>query len=142
MSWAEKELQEKGRICAAAAWLVQGAVEPQFRPVCLPDEEPPSSIVNQEKLLADGLREPWRRGELDAFLLMAPVLYGKPGSGERAEAVRLHVEATGGYCADILMPYRVRRAGRWRGNVRNRVHFSQPVAQESDSRFDDAFATA
>jgi hypothetical protein len=33
------------------------------------------------------------------------------------------------------MPYRIRAGGRWRGTPGNRVHFSHPVAQESDSRF-------
>lgn len=138
MSWAEKELQEKGQICASAAWLPLGAAEPQFHPFWPPESDPHLSIERQEEKLADELREPWRRGDLAAVLLMAPVLYGKAGSGERSEAVRLHVEASGGYCADILMPYRIRTTGQWRGKPRNRVHFSQPVAQESDSRFSDA----
>jgi hypothetical protein len=48
------------------------------------------------------------------------------------------VEARDGYCADILMPYRIRTRRGWRGGPRNRVHFSHPVAQESDSRFSDS----
>ena len=138
MSWAEKELQEKGRIGVAAAWLPLGATEPQFRPVCWVENDPPVSVGQQEKMLTAELREPWRRGELAAVLLLAPVLYGHAGSGERSEAVRLHVEAAGGYSADILMPYRIRSTGRWRRRPGNRVHFSQPVAQESDSRFSNA----
>jgi hypothetical protein len=49
--------------------------------------------------------------------------------------VRLHVETRDGYCADILMPYRIRTSWGRRGSTRNRVHFSHPVAQESDPRF-------
>ncbi|HEY3988736.1 MAG TPA: hypothetical protein VGM02_05510 [Acidobacteriaceae bacterium] len=70
-----------------------------------------------------------------AALLMAPVFYGRSGSGERSTAVRLHVETREGYCADIFMPYRIRTGWRRRGRPPNRVHFSHPVAQESDSRF-------
>jgi hypothetical protein len=36
------------------------------------------------------------------------------------------------------MPYRIRTRRGWRGSPRNRVHFSHPVAQESDSRFNDS----
>jgi hypothetical protein len=36
------------------------------------------------------------------------------------------------------MPYRIRARRGWRGGPRNRVHFSHPVAQESDSRFSDS----
>ncbi len=135
MSWAEAELLEKGGIPAAAAWLTLGSIQPQFRPVCASQTSPPLSISSQEELLTAELREPWHRGELAAVLLMAPVLYGRAGSGERSEAIRLHVEAGGDYCADILMPYRIRTTARWRGGRKNRVHFSQPVAQESNSRF-------
>jgi hypothetical protein len=95
-------------------------------------------MAEQEKMLATELRGPWQRDELDAILLAAPVLYGRSGSGERSPAVRLHVEAREGYCADILMPYRIRTGWRRRGISRNRVHFSHPVAQESDSRFSES----
>jgi hypothetical protein len=100
------------------------------------------SIERQEETLAAELRDLWRRGELAAAILVAPVLYGKSGSGERSQAVRLHVEARDGYCADILMPYRIRTRRGWRGSPQNRVHFSHPVAQESDSRFGDSPALA
>lgn len=137
MAWAEEELQKEGKISAAAAWLVQGATQPEFRPAGPPAAGKAVTVQEQEAALAAELRAPWQQGELAAVLLLAPVLFGKKGSRERAEAVRLHVEAGGGYCADILMPYRVRTRGRWRGKPGNRVHFSQPVAQESDSRFSD-----
>jgi hypothetical protein len=142
MSWAEAKLLEEGEISAAAAWLPLGSAQPQFRPACASQPGHSLSISRQEELLTVELREPWRRGELAAVLLMAPVLYGRTGSGERTEAVRLHVEAGQDYCADILMPYRIRTTGRWYGRPKNRVHFSQPVAQESDSRFSDLSAPA
>jgi hypothetical protein len=142
MRWAETQLQEAGRIPAAAAWLLRGDAEPKFRAMESAEGLPALSIAEQEKMLAIPLRGPWRRDELDAILLAAPVLYGRSGSGERSPAVRLHVEARKGYCADILMPYRMRAAWRRHGTSRNRVHFSHPVAQESDSRFSESPAPA
>jgi hypothetical protein len=131
MSWAETQLKTQGRVPAAAAWLPRDSSEPGFR--TLEGLAAEASIARQEGLLAAELQAPWRRNELAAILLAAPVLYGRKGSTERTQAVRLHVEAAAGYCADILMPYRIRAAGRWRSGPRNRVHFSHPVAQESDS---------
>jgi hypothetical protein len=146
MPWAEAELQNKGRFCVAAAWLLPGASEPEFRAVEASDaSQMPStvpSLEQQEATLTAELRDRWQRGELSAAILVAPVLYGRNGSGERSQAVRLHVEARDGYCADILMPYRIRARRGWRGGARNRVHFSHPVAQESDSRFSDSPAPA
>jgi hypothetical protein len=137
MSWAEGQLKTEGRIPAAAAWLPRNSSEPGFRTLDGLESAAELSIAQQASLLARELETPWRRNELSAILLAAPVLYGRKGSAERAEAVRLHVEAHGEavdtYCADILMPYRIRAAGRWRRGPRNRVHFSHPVAQESDS---------
>ncbi len=143
MSWAEEQLKAEGRVPAAAAWLPRVSSEPGFR--ILDGSAAEASIAQQESLLAADLQAPWRRNELAAILLAAPVLYGRKGSTEKTQAVRLHVETRGetrgeargeaaaGYCADILMPYRIRAAGRWRSGSRNRVHFSHPVAQESDS---------
>ena len=138
MSWAEAELQKSGRFCPAAAWLLPGASEPAFRTIDVSDAAPIPSLERQEALLAAELRARWQQGEFAAVILVAPVLYGLSGSGERSQAVRLHAEARDGYCADILMPYRIRTRRRWRGGARNRVHFSHPVAQESDSRFSDS----
>jgi MerR family transcriptional regulator, heat shock protein HspR len=138
MPWAEAQLQEAGRISAAAAWLLRGDAEPKFRAMESAEGLPALSVAEQEKTLAIALRGPWQRDELDAILLAAPVLYGRTGSGERSPAVRLHVEAGEGYCADILMPYRIRNGWRRHGISRNRVHFSHPVAQESDSRFNES----
>lgn len=129
MPWAERQLRDTGRIPAAAAWLLREDPEPKFRTADLNQD----SVARQEAMLVIDLQGPWQRHELTAVLLAAPVLYGRGASGERSPAVRLHVEARDGYCADILMPYRI-RAG-WRGSTRNRVHFTHPVAQESDSRF-------
>ena len=146
MPWAEAELQKSGQFSPAAAWLLPGASEPEFHPVEVSDAaemaSPVPSIEQQEAILAEDLRARWQRGELAAAILVAPVLYGRSGSGERSQAVRLHVEARDGYCADILMPYRIRTRRGWRGGPRNRVHFSHPVAQESDSRFSDSPAPA
>ena len=142
MSWVEAELQKKGRIYVAAAWLVRGASEPEFRETEAPDPLQARSVEREEAVLAAELSARWQRGELTAAILAAPVLYGRSGSGERSEAVRLHAEAADGYCADILMPYRIRAQRGWRGAPRNRVHFSHPVAQESDSRFSDSPAPA
>jgi hypothetical protein len=142
MGWAETQLQEAGRIPAAAAWLLRGDSEPKFRATESAEGVPALSVAEREKLLAIELCGPWQRNELDAILLAAPVLYGRRGSGERSPAVRLHVEAREGYCADILMPYRIRTGWRRRGTSRNRVHFSHPVAQESDSRFSESPAPA
>jgi len=137
MSWAEKRLRADGRIPAAAVWHLSNSHEsastqPELE--VLPGTAG-LSIAQQERELTALARDRWRAGELQAVLLAAPILYGKNGSGELSEAVRLHIETTDGYCADILMPYRVRAAGRWRRNAENRVHFTHPVAQESDSRF-------
>jgi hypothetical protein len=132
MSWAEGRLKAEGRIPAAAAWLPRDSSEPGFRTVDGPESASELSIAQQANQLARELETPWRRNELSAILLAAPVLYGRKGSTERTEAVRLHVEAVNEYCADILMPYRIRSAGQWRRGPRNRVHFSHPVAQESD----------
>jgi hypothetical protein len=138
MSWAEGELRMSGQFSAAAAWLVSGASEPEFRTMAHSETSQTLSIQQQEAILAAELRPRWQKGELAAAILIAPVLYGQNGSEERSPAVRLHAEAHDGYCADILMPYRIRAGWRWRGTSRNRVHFSHPVAQESDSRFSDS----
>ncbi len=135
MPWAEAELQKTGRIPAAAAWLCRGDPEPKFRSGNSAGDLASQSVAQQEAVLVTELQTLWQQGELAAVLLAAPVLYGRSGSGERSLAVRLHLEAWDGYCADILMPYRIRAGSRWRGTARNRVHFSHPVAQESDSRF-------
>jgi hypothetical protein len=142
MPWAEAELQKSGRFCPAAAWLLPGASEPEFRAVDVSDATQEQSIEQQEAALAAKLRVRWQQGELAAVILVTPVLYGRSGSGERFPAVRLHAEARDGYCADILMPYRIHTRRGWRGGPRNRVHFSHPVAQESDSRFNDSPAPA
>ena len=130
MSWAEGELKLHGRISALAAWLPAGEQTPHMRSAQHPEE----TIQSQEAALADDLRTRWHDGEVRVAALVAPVLFGKAGTAERSEAVRLHIEAQTGYCADILMPYRVRPVQRWRGKQQNRVHFSHPVAQESISR--------
>lgn len=137
MQWAEARLQETGQIPAAAAWLSSGNRAPEFRTGEAADD-PAESVAQQEAMLVSDLQGAWKRGETAAILLAAPVLYGRSGSGERSLAVRLHVEARDGYCADILMPYRIRPGSRWRGCARNRVHFTHPVAQESDSWFSDS----
>jgi hypothetical protein len=138
MPWAEAQLQETGRIPAAATWLCSGHTGPEFRTGESAQEPTDRSVAQQETMLVADLRGAWQRGELAAVLLAAPVFYGRTSSAERSLAVRLHVEARDGYCADILMPYRIRAGSRWRGSARNRVHFTHPVAQESDSRFSDS----
>ena len=132
MSWAETQLRAEGHIPAAAAWLPRDTAQPEFRTLTASAD---LSIARQEAQLAADLEAPWHRKELTTIVLAAPVLYGRHGSGERSEAVRLHVETVNDYCVDILMPYRVRAASRWRSGHANRVHFTHPVAQESDSRF-------
>src|SRR5579875_780473 len=82
MPWAEAELQKNGRFCPAAAWLLVGAHKVEFRPVQLPDAVPTPSVQQQEETLAAELRPRWHRGELAAAILVAPVLYGRNGSGE------------------------------------------------------------
>jgi hypothetical protein len=142
MPWAEAELRKNGSLRAAAAWLATGTSEPEFR-ASLQSETPQQlSIQEQEAMLAAELRPRWQNGELTAVVLVAPVLYGRNGSTERSLAVRLHAETRDGYCADILMPYRIRTGRRWRGISRNRVHFSHPVAQESNSLFSNSPASA
>ena len=139
MHWVEAELKKNGHFSPAAAWLVRGAIAPELRTLDQPDGLTVPSVQQQESiLLAAELRPRWQREELAAAILATPVLYGRSGSQERSLAVRLHAEAHDGYCADIFMPYRIRRSGRWRGPSGNRVHFSHPVAQESDSRFNDS----
>jgi hypothetical protein len=135
MPWAEAELQKNGRFGPIAARLSPGATEPEFQRVETLDAQLTLSMEQQEAALTADIRRRWQIGELAAAVLVAPVLYGRSGSGERSQAVRLHVEARDGYCADILMPYRIRTRRGWRGGPPNRVHFSHPVAQESDSRF-------
>ncbi len=142
MPWAEAELQKSGRFSPTAAWLLPGVSEPEFHPQEVPGVAPEQSVQQQEAALAAEIRTRWQQGELAAAVLVAPVLYGRSGSGELSQAVRLHVEARDGYCADILMPYRIRARRGWRGGPTNRVHFSHPVAQESDSRFSDSSAPA
>jgi hypothetical protein len=142
MPWAEAELQKNGRFSPAAAWLVPGTSEPEFHPGEASGVAQMPSMEHQEASLTADLRARWQRDELAAAILAAPVFYGRSGSGERSPAVRLHVEARDGYCADIFMPYRIRTHRGWRGGARNRVHFSHPVAQESDSRFGDSPARA
>ena len=145
MAWAEGELKKRGRISALAAWLptsgddrhgpeVRTQSRNQMRAGEGPEENAGETIEAQEAALITDLSVRWRDGEVAAVALVAPVLFGKASTSERAEAVRLHIEARSGYCADILMPYRVRPALRWRGKHQNRVHFSHPVAQESVSR--------
>jgi hypothetical protein len=99
-----------------------------------PTERPDDTLLSQEAALAEDLKRRWRGSQVTAAALVAPVVFRKAGSAERSEGVRLHIEAPGGYCADILMPYRIRPASAWRRKQQNRVHFSQPVAQESISR--------
>ncbi len=138
MPWAEAQLRTKGQIPAAAAWLSRGDPEPKFRTAESAAEISGQSVAQQEATLTAELQGSWQRGEIAAILLAAPVLYGRSGSGERSPAVRLHVEAPDGYCADILMPYRIRTGWHRNGSTRNRVHFTHPVAQESDSRFSES----
>jgi hypothetical protein len=133
MSWAEAELKNHGHIPALAAWLPE-AEEDRQRPQMCPAERIDDTLQSQEAALAEDLKARWRDGQMTAAALVAPVVFHKAGSAERSEAVRLHIEALGGYCADILMPYRVRPASAWRRKQQNRVHFSHPVAQESISR--------
>ena len=142
MPWAEAMLKNEGKICAASAWLARGASQPELHAFEPAEAVPTASIQEQEAALAAELLPRWQAGQLAAALLLAPVLYGRTGSGERSEAVRLHVEARDGYCVDILMPYRIRARWQWRGGPRNRVHFSHPVAQDSNSRFDTLPAPA
>jgi hypothetical protein len=142
MRWAEAELRESGSLRAAAAWLATGASEPEFRTIGQSQSPGQLSIQDQEAMLTAELKLRWQRGELAAAVFIAPVLYGRNGSAERSLAVRLHAETHDGYCADILMPYRIRIGWRWRGSSRNRVHFSHPVAQESDSRLSDSAVSA
>jgi hypothetical protein len=130
MSWAEGELKLHGRISALAAWLLTDDQSPHLCSAQHPEE----TIQSQEAALADDLKTRWHDGRVRVAALVAPVLFGRAGTAERSEAVRLHIEARSGYCADILMPYRVRPVPRWRGKQPNRVHFSHPVAQESISR--------
>jgi hypothetical protein len=131
MDWAQGQLKNTALLSAAAAWLLRDSTEPRFH-VAEPTQG--VSLAEQETALLRVLQPMWERDELAVFLLAAPVLYGRR-SAERSEAIRLHVEAASGYCADIFMPYRIRAASRWRHTSQNRVHFSHPVAQESDSRF-------
>jgi hypothetical protein len=137
MAWAEAELRKHGKCSAGAAWLLPGASKPEFRTIEHSAPAPTLSIQQQEAMLLAELQPRWHRRELAAVILAAPVLYGRDGSAERSLAVRLHTETPDGYCADILMPYRIRSGWRWRESAGNRVHFSHPVAQESDSRFSD-----
>jgi hypothetical protein len=86
-----------------------------------------------------GLEAGSQTGSMRAAGLAADVSFGKRTSGERADAVRLHIEHRDGYCADIFVPYKIRNSRR-RPDVRNRdaqnrVRFRHPVAQESDRRF-------
>jgi hypothetical protein len=93
-------------------------------------------------------------GGMRAAGLAADVSFGKQNSGERADAVRLHIEHRNGYCADIFVPYKIRTSRRnpdalnrdsqnrdaqnrdaQNRDAQNRVRFSHPVAQESDRRF-------
>lgn len=136
MSWAEAELKNHGHIPALAAWMPTAEVGPQ-RPQMCPAERPDDTLHSQEAALTEDLKVRWRNGQVKAAALVAPVVFHKAGSAQRSEAVRLHIEALGGYCADILMPYRVRSARAWRGKRQNRVHFSHPVAQESISRLSE-----
>jgi hypothetical protein len=88
-------------------------------------------------------------GGMRAAGLAADVRFGKQNSGERSDAVRLHIEHRDGYCADIFVPYKIRTSRRnpdaqnqdaqnrdaQNRDAQNRVRFSHPVAQESDRRF-------
>ncbi len=107
MAWAEEQLKSGGRVPAAAAWLPRDSSEPGFR--SLDGVAAEASIAQQESLLAADLQAPWRRNELAAILLAAPVLYGRKGSTERTQAVRLHVETTRGGSLRLLCrhPYAI-----------------------------------
>jgi hypothetical protein len=118
MSQAEQELKNHGRISGPYSG------------------DPPGA----GRTLTDNVKVRWQHGEVTAAALVVPVLFGKTGSAARSEAIRLHIEARCGYCADFLMPYRVRPGLRWRRNRQNRVHFSHPVAQESIPRLDEPSA--
>jgi hypothetical protein len=78
-------------------------------------------------------------GSMRAAGLAADVSFGKRTSGERADAVRLHIEHRDGYCADIFVPYKIRNSrpkpNSQNRDAQNRVRFNHPVAQESDRRF-------
>jgi hypothetical protein len=151
MSWAEAELKMHGGIPALAAWLptveddlrdpeVRTQARPQVRSAERPHETVQETIQAQEAGLAEDLKARWRDGEVSVAALVAPVLFGKAGTAERSEAVRLHIEARSGYCADILMPYRVRPPFGRRRDRQNRVHFRHPVAQESLPRLGEPSA--
>ena len=81
MPWAEAELQKKGRFVPAAAWLLPGASEPEFHPVETSDAPPALSMEQQEATLTADIRRRWQIGEVAAAVVVAPVLYGRSGSG-------------------------------------------------------------
>lgn len=84
--------------------------------------------------LAAQLRAMGDAGGIRAAGLAADVRFGKQGSGELADAVRLHLEHRDGYCADIFVPYKIRNRRR-KPDAPHRIRFSHPVAQESDRSF-------
>jgi hypothetical protein len=100
-------------------------------------------------LIESGMEAGSEAGGMRAAGLAADVSFGKQNSGERADAVRLHIEHRNGYCADIFVPYKIRTSRRnpdalnrdsqnrdaQNRDAQNRVRFSHPVAQESDRRF-------
>ena len=128
MSWAEEQLKAEGRLPAAAAWLPRDNSEPGFRTL---DGSAPEASIAQRRACGAELQAPWRRNELAAILLAAPVLYGRKGSAERTQAVRLHVEAGGRtrettgeaarLLADTVCRAGYRAAGRWHSGPRNHV---------------------
>jgi hypothetical protein len=131
MDEAQARLKAEGGFPPFAAWLGAEDAPSLLRR----DEEagmPAREIV--ERLTGD-LRSKADNGGVRVAALAADVRFGKAGSGDLENAVRLHIEHQDGYCADIFVPYKIRNSWRPRPGAQNRVHFSHPVAQESERRF-------
>jgi hypothetical protein len=130
MDEAQTQLKAEGGFPPFGAWLAEDT--PSLLRSDADAGVPARDIV--ERLTAD-LRSKAGEVGVRAAATAADVRFGKMGSGELANAVRLHIEHQDGYCADIFVPYKIRNSWRPRPGAQSRVHFSHPVAQESDRRF-------
>jgi hypothetical protein len=131
MDEAQVRLKAEGVFPPFGAWLAAEGAPSLLRR----DEDAAMPARERAERLAADLGSRVSGGGVRAAATAADVRFGKAGWGEMANAVRLHIEHQDGYCADIFVPYKIRNSWRQRPGAQNRVHFSHPVAQESDRRF-------
>ncbi len=80
------------------------------------------------------LRLEARSGKVRSAAVAADVrIWRREDGDEASNAVSVHVEDQGGYCVDLLIPYKVRRGMMSRLRKKPQVMFRKMIAQEADA---------